>query len=289
MSSQPTVLGAEVLLPSFVMNSGTFGFAGGVFGHNELTYNIEDAGAGVPGLDFAALADIMAVGATSVNMESLGLKGLSLGMTGKFTQRYLSLKVKPFDAIDHDESLYIYGASMLTADLGLLYEIEPKVIPGKLFFGTVWSDLAFSDFDYSFSAYYTRNEEEQDNSAIAAEAALAQERYQLRSTFRAGMTYMLPALGGPMGETALSLDYVQQNQFIDEQPLLGHLSLGMQTMVGTTLALRTGLNQGYSSFGAGIQLPFARVDYAYYGSELGRLPGQSPSFHHRVQLSIGSF
>jgi hypothetical protein len=60
-------------------------------------------------------------------------------------------------------------------------------------------------------------------------------------------------------------------------------------MVGTTLALRTGLNQGYSSFGAGIQLPFARVDYAYYGSELGRLPGQSPSFHHRVQLSIGSF
>jgi len=290
MSSQPTVLKADLLLPSFVMNRGTFGFGGGIFGHNELAYNVDDAGAGVPGLDFAAISDIMAVGATSMNMDKMGLKGLSLGVTGKFTQRYLSLKVKPFDAIDDDESLYILGASTVTADLGVLYEMDPKSIPGKLYFGAVMSDLALNKFSYSFSTYYARNEEEQDKEAIATEVALAESRYQLHSSFRGGVTYMIPTLGGPLAETAVSLDYVQQHRNdLVAQPLLGRLSFGVQTMIGNTLALRTGLNQGYSSFGAGIQLPFARIDYAFYGSELGQLPGQSPSWNHRIQLSLGSF
>ena len=291
MSSQPTVLKADVLFPSFVMNRGTFGFGGGIFGHNELAYNVEDAGAGVPGLDFAAISDIMAVGATSMNLHKMGLQGLSVGVTGKFTQRYVSLKVKPFDAIDDDESLYILGASTVAADLGMLYEMDLKSIPGKLFFGAVVSDLSLNDFSYDFSAYYARNEEEQDHDAIAAEVALADSRYQLHSSFRTGVTYMVPTLGGPLAETAISLDYVQQyrNDLAAQQPLLGHLSFGMQTMIGKTLALRTGLNQGYSSFGAGVELPFARIDYAFYGSELGQLPGQAPSWNHRIQLSLGSF
>lgn len=291
MASQPTVLKADLLFPSFVMNRGTFGFGGGIFAHNELAYNVDDAGAGVPGLDFAAIADIMAVGATSMDLGTMGLKGLSLGVTSKFTQRYLSLKVKPFDAIDDDESLYILGASTIAADFGVLYEMDPKSIPGKLYVGAVMSDLSLNKFSYDFSAYYARNEEEQNDTAIAAEVALADSRYQLHSSFRGGVTYMLPTLGGPLSETALSLDYVQQhrNALVAQQPLLGRLSFGMQTTIGKTLSLRTGLNQGYSSFGAGLQLPFARIDYAFYGSELGQLPGQSPSWNHRVQLSLGSF
>ncbi|MFQ5568908.1 MAG: conjugal transfer protein TraF [Rhodothermales bacterium] len=284
----PTVLSGDVLLPSFVLNRGAFGVGGGIFAHSEVAYSVEDAGAGVPGVDFTALVDLMAVAAGAVDFAPLGLKGLSAGVTSKYSQRYLSLKVKPVDAIDDDESLYVLGASSFGVDVGLLYSANLS-IPGQLNFGVVWSDLTLKNYDYSFTAYYTKNEEVRDDRAIATEVALAQERYQLSPTFRAGVAYVLPVLAGPLKETAVALDYIRYEDALVDQPVLGQLSLGLQTTLGKTLSLRTGLNQGYTTFGAGLQLSFVRIDYAYYGSEQGRLPGQSASWHHRVQVSLGSF
>ncbi len=289
LSDSPTVLSADVLLPSFVLNRGRYGFGGGLFAHSEVAYSVEDAGDDVPGMDFTALADFMAVAAGAADLSGLGLKGVSTGVTARYVQRYVSVKLKPFDAIDDDESLYVLGAGTLAFDLGLLYEAGFKGVPGKFYFGAVWSDLAENDFDYRFTAYYVKKEEVQNDEKIAGEVALAQERYQLRSSFRAGVAYLLPTLGGPVKETAFALDYVGYQGAAADQPLLGRLALGVQTKLGKALSLRTGLNQGYTTLGAGLQLSFARIDYAYYGSELGRLPGQAPGWHHRVQLSLGSF
>jgi hypothetical protein len=65
--------------------------------------------------------------------------------------------------------------------------------------------------------------------------------------------------------------------------------MGVQTTVGHAFSVRAGLNQGYTTLGAGLELPFARIDYAFFGSEQGRVPGQSASRHHRIQVSLGSF
>ena len=289
LGSSPTVFGADMLLPSFVVSRESHGYGGGLFTHTEFTYSVEDAGAGVPGVDFTALFDLMAVASAGTDLSALGFKSLSVGITAKYAQRFLTLKVKPVDAIDENESFYILGASAATADLGLLYEADFIKTPGKLYFGLVWSDLALKNFDYKFAGYWTKNEEVKDNDAIAAEVATAQERYPIRSSVRAGVAYVLPGLGGPFGETAIALDYIRYEGSIVEQPLLGHLSMGLQTTMGKVFSVRAGLNQGYTTVGAGFQFSFARIDYAFYGSEQGRLPGQAASWHHRVQISLGSF
>ena len=288
-ASSPTVFGTEALLPSFVITREHHGYGGGLFTHSEFSYNVEDAGAGVPGVDFTGLFDVIAVTSVGTDFSALGIKDLSVGMTAKYDQRFLSLKVKPVDALDEDESFYILGASAVTTDLGLLYEASFIKTPGKLYFGVVLSDLALKNFDYKFTSYWTKNEAEQNTDAIAAEAATAQERYPIQSSVRAGMAYVLPGLGGPFQETALALDYIRYDNPQLEQPLLGHLSMGLQTTMGDVFSVRAGLNQGYTTVGAGFQLAFARIDYAFYGSEQGRLPGQAASWHHRVQISLGSF
>ena len=244
------MFGGEILLPSFVLSRESHGYGGGLFAHSEWTYNVEDAGAGVPGIDFTALFDLMAVASAGTDFSALGFQDLSVGLTAKYAQRYLTLKVKPVDAFDQDESFYILGASAVTADLGLLYEASFVSTPGKLYFGVVWSDFALKNFDYQFNAYWVKNEEEQDNDAIAAEAAMAQQRYPIRSTMRVGLAYVL-ASKGLFKETAFALDYVQSEDPLVEQPLLGHLSMGLQTTMGKVFSVRAGLNQGYTTVGAG--------------------------------------
>jgi hypothetical protein len=289
MGDAPAALGSELLLPSFVISRDSYGYGGGLFAHSEWLYNVDDPGTGVPGVDFTVLFDFMAVASAGTDLSTLGVQGLSVGMTAKYAQRYLTVKVKPVDAIGQDESLYVLGASAATTDLGLLYEADFLHAPGKLYFGLVWSDLALKNFDYRFSAYWAKNEEVQDNDAIAAEVATAQERYPIQSSVRAGVAYVMPGLGGPFEETAFALDYIQFKDPLVKQSLLGHLSMGVQTTMRRIFSVRAGLNQGYTTLGVGLQFSFARFDYAFYGSEQGRLPGQAASWHHRLQISLGSF
>jgi hypothetical protein len=288
MGTTPTLLNADVIFPSFVMNRETYGVGGGVFAHSAMRYRVEDAGAGVPAVDFAALADLMVVAAGSADLSRFGLKGLNVGATGKYTKRYISLKSKPLDAFDEDESIYVMGDGALGLDLGVLYDAGTLATPGRLYFGLSASDLFLSDFDYRFAAYYVKRGD-RDDAMIEREAALARERYQASASYRAGLAYVLPALGGPLKETAFALDYVDEPSPVADQAFLGHLRLGLQTTVGKVLALRAGLNQGYTTLGAGLHLPFAQLDYAYFGTEEGRLPGQAPTWHHRLQLVLGSF
>ncbi|MBX3042005.1 MAG: hypothetical protein KF789_14960 [Bdellovibrionaceae bacterium] len=50
--------------------------------------------------------------------------------------------------------------------------------------------------------------------------------------------------------------------------------------------LRVGLNQGYPTLGAGLDLFFLRIDAASYSEEVGIYPGQNPSQRYKVGLSM---
>lgn len=63
-----------------------------------------------------------------------------------------------------------------------------------------------------------------------------------------------------------------------------HLGAEYQTKM---LALRGGFNSGYPSFGVGLNLWLLKLDYAFYGEELGMYPGQIAEWNHMVALSIG--
>jgi len=64
---------------------------------------------------------------------------------------------------------------------------------------------------------------------------------------------------------------------------------GKKVHLGTELSLpfidlRAGVNQGYTSYGLGLDLLFLSLDAAYYTTELGVYPGQSPDT--RIELGL---
>ncbi len=80
-----------------------------------------------------------------------------------------------------------------------------------------------------------------------------------------------------------SLDYKHANR--DDVQLGKKIHLGLE--VGLPLIdIRAGLNQGYYTLGAGVNLGLLRVDAATYGVELGEYPGQLEDRRYVVQVAF---
>jgi hypothetical protein len=69
------------------------------------------------------------------------------------------------------------------------------------------------------------------------------------------------------------------------------IQIGKKVHIGTELSLplidvRAGINQGYVTYGAGLNLFLFRIDAAVYTEELGVYPGQTAEERYMVSLSI---
>lgn len=62
---------------------------------------------------------------------------------------------------------------------------------------------------------------------------------------------------------------------------------GSEATLYNRLLLRVGINRGYPGFGTGLDFFILKLNYSYYGEELGRAPGQIPSYRHQIQVNIG--
>jgi hypothetical protein len=70
------------------------------------------------------------------------------------------------------------------------------------------------------------------------------------------------------------------------------LAFGTKTRLGAEVRLgsasvRAGVHQGYAAFGASFALPLLSMDYAFYGRELGDVPGAEGQYQHAVEARIG--
>ena len=283
-----TLVNGDVLLPSLLVRAGGVGVGAGLFAHSVAYYTFDDAGAGLPAVDLAGHADAMGIASAGFDFSTLGVPGFSAGLSLKYTRRYLTLKAKTLDTIAPDESLYLFTGTSTGVDLGLLYELDFVPVPGRLTFGVALYDVGASDFAYTYDRNLNNDEAESDPQVIAMERMLAQEQHGLSRSSRVGVAYTVPSLG-VLGETGFALDYAGYADPRVEQAFLTHLRLGVQAQVLRTLAVRLGISQGYTTFGAGLHVGAVRFDYAYYGVEQGRFPGQLPSWNHSLQRAIGIF
>lgn len=289
LGRQRTQLAGDVLLPSVMLQAGGFGLGGGLFLHGSTNHHFRSGGGGVPVVDLVGRLDAMALGTGAVDLSPFGVKGLSVGLTTKFTQRYLTVKRKPLDALDEDEGLHLFTGGSLGADLGLLYEPDFVPLPGRLTAGLALYDAVATDFGYTYRRVLTDGDAE-DEALIAEETALANEDYGLHRSYRVGLAYTLPKLAGPLFETGVAIDYIGYSNPRVEQSALAHLHLGAEARLMSLLVLRTGLNQGYPTFGVGLdRLGFLSVEYAFYGVEEGRQPGQIARWNHTLQFTLGLF
>lgn len=287
LGQRRTFAGGDLLLPSVAMRRGNVGFGGGLFATTELRYLTEASSSEVPVVDLVTQADIMALAAGAVDLSDAGLPGLSLGVTAKYTQRYLVLKNKPLNELDGgNENFYMLGSGALGADVGLHYRTPAGLMPGRLHLAAVLYDAVGSAFDYKFSGYYAKNTPEDDPRTIEAEERLAQERLALDRSYRLGAAYTLPQRG-PLAGSGIAVDYLQDPGLTTGEALSDHLRLGAQLTLSSTLALRGGLNRGKPTVGGGLRLAdFVLLDYAYHNVQERGLP---PGWTHTVQLTFGSF
>lgn len=276
-----TAVSGSMLLPAFALNRGGYSLGAGLYTQSDVRYRAENLGGGVPGIDAAGRVDLLGVAGVALPITP----ALAVGFVGKVTDRYLTLKQKPLDALEPDETVNLLHGTAVSLDAGA--QLTVPLGGARLHVGGAVYDAVSTEFDYRLARHYGSGNATPDPASVRAEVEAAQGRYQFSPSFRVGAGLSWPRLG-PLGSTALALDYVDYEAPAVQSVALTRVYAGLETQATPWLALRAGLHQGYPTAGAGLRLGFVRFDYAYYGVEEGRLPGQLPSWHHLFQLSFGS-
>lgn len=288
----------QFLLPSLIVGGKGIGVGAGAFATTGLDYQIQNAGLGLPQLNMVSTTDLMGVVTAGIDFQKLlGMSGLAVGITGKYTRRFLTIKNKPIDAFSSDETIYMLEGRSLGFDVGVLYDVGLVPLPGTLTLGATMYDIHASDFDYVF--YGTPadlpviGEQIDDGTTtvvdpdqVAADVAYANERYALAPSYRVGVAYSPPSAGF-LGSLQLAADYLGYEDPVVDQSFWAHLHMGAQLRLIRLVRVRGGLSQGYPTFGAGLGLGIIHVDYAFHGVEDGRLPGQIYNQRHSAQVRIG--
>ncbi|MEZ4700034.1 MAG: hypothetical protein R2834_06870 [Rhodothermales bacterium] len=286
MGRDRAYLNATVPGPSLMFRMFGLGVGVGAFGSSYFSYTYTDAGGGVPQFNMTALADVMVVAGAAKDLSTIGIKRGTLGLTVKYIRRSVSSKNKPIDVMGSNEPYHVLSATGLSADLGLQYELgKLPFLPGRFYAAGAVYDVVTHPFSFSYDRMLAGTY----NPVVAdREAVLANDAYGMYMSYRAGVAYVLPSFLGIFKESGLAIDYVGSRAPVIDQDFLARLHIGAQVHL-PFLSLRAGLNQGYPALGAGIALGFIRVDYAYFGYEEGRVPGQAPAWNHSVEVRLGLF
>lgn len=290
-------LDGQFLLPSVIIGLKGVGVGGGLFATTGLDYRIRNAGLGLPQLDIVGRTDLMGVLTGGVDLETLiGVTGLAVGVTGKYTRRFITIKNKPLDAFRADEDLYVLEGRSLGFDIGALYDLAMVPLPGTLTLGAAAYDVRASDFNYMYYGtpsdlpLFGEQTGTTTNSVNAEravqEVAYANDRYALAPSYRVGVAYSPPSIGF-LGSLDFAADYLGYRHPPIDQSFLAHVHLGTQLKLLGIFRVRGGLSQGYPTFGGGLNLGIIHVDYAYHGTEDGRIPGQIYNQKHTAQAVIG--
>lgn len=90
-------------------------------------------------------------------------------------------------------------------------------------------------------------------------------------------------------DTIFALDYQDiTGQYPQDSSLWKRIHIGAEIgLLARHLLLRAGLNQGYPSLGAEVDLWILKAGYVYYSEETGAYAGQDKDTRHLVQLSLG--
>lgn len=92
----------------------------------------------------------------------------------------------------------------------------------------------------------------------------------------------------PFGQLTLALDLVDVTTEVGtDSDLAKRLHTGAELKLPAVFSLRAGLNQGYISAGATVDLRVLKLAYAYTIEEVGAFAGQTPDRRHVAQLSLG--
>ncbi|HUV29937.1 MAG TPA: hypothetical protein VMY05_02430 [Acidobacteriota bacterium] len=230
-------------------------YAVGIYGASDVEFKA-DKGIFEPRIYIDGVADFVLTGGAAINLSRL----LSLGMIPnnlyggaalKIIKRYeiqeLRLSASDADLGTTLDTLIEDSKAGFGLDIGLLYEL----IPGQVDLGAKVVDL-LADIDGE----------------------------------KPPMLVNIGASWRVMKRILLAADW---NDFFFHkgENVLNKLNFGGQVDIGSVLAARAGMGQGYPSIGAGLNLGSFALDGAIYGIERGDAPGRDGDYNYAVRLKLG--
>ena len=274
---------------SVVMRLGGLGAGAGFFTRSLVRYRTVSGGGGVPNIEASGALDLISTAAAALDAGRFGLKGLSVGVTGKVTNRRVTSKDKPLDAFSENEAAYVFSGTSVGFDIGATYDLQLS-LPGRLTVGAVAYDAIASDFDYAYNGkrYQLTGDQQADETAVInQERQLVSENFALAPSYRVGVAYTAPSLFGILRETGIALDYVgYSDPLVPDRDGVTGLHAGLQVQLLRKVAVRLGIAEGYTTAGVGLGLGPIRLDYAVHGQEDGRRAGDSPVWMQRLRMGL---
>ena len=281
---------AALLLPSVRARMGAVAVGAGVYVTGKARAKISDGGAGIPYLDAYSQADVLVPVGAAADVPGLPFR-LSAGATATYVQRRIGAKADAVDALDPDnEKVYVFRGDAVRLGLGL--DARDVGVRG------LDVGLALTDVGGAMSVAHDRSVVLQGPDSApddGAEIARLAARFNGRSTgtaLRVGAAYQIPIPNTrslPVSGVSVMADYTSASTSEFEQSVQAGLRGGARATLAGIVDLRVGLSQGMPTAGVGLKSRFARLEYATYGVEDGRLLGQQGRRNHVVQIRFGLF
>lgn len=292
LDRHPTRGHGAVVLPSFVYSTNRVGVGGGLFAKTALNYRVEDRGDEIPEVYLLSRTDIMALASVGIELGMFGLPGLSIGLTGTRTQRFLAFKNKPLDTFTTEESSILLRGDVYQLDVGMLYSPSRWELPGTPVIGGAVYDVLDQQYDYDFGGAPDRmpfldevatGSGEVENRATLPEAEGVRPRFELETSYRFGVAYRLASLF-VLDDVNLAVDY--QGESAGMHRPLTRIHAGLQARVAGPVVLRGGIGAGHPTGGLGLRIGPLFVDYAFHGIDEGRLPRERSTYVHVARLTL---
>ena len=292
LGRQPSRGFGSVLLPSFVYSPGALAVGGGLFTKTAVNYRIEHGSAGVPSAWLLSRTDLMALLSVGLDLRVIGLNGLSVGVTGTQTRRFLAFKNKPLLQFEQDEQAVLLEGGTFQLDAGLTYRLPGLgSLPGTVRLGAALYDFLDEGYEYTTGGaarlpFLNEIVDEPDvngGGPAFQEVQRAYDLFVLRPSYRVGAAYQLSSLFF-LEDVGLAVDY--QGYGEGEQGKLARIHAGIRAGLFGPVHVRGGVSSGYPSGGLGLDFGSVHVDYSLHGMEEGRRAGQLHSYVHTARVLV---
>lgn len=240
-----------------------------------LSYNAEVTGIGVLPVAFRIHS-----------LKRIKLPGvISLGVNFKYAYRITSskqnLSVNEIGSYAFDEN--IFDATAFGLDFGTIYSLN-----SRWHFGINMIDLYNSQFNYKKNNILKEDNDDRSKDNVE------HYRSEIKTIVNVGFSYIPEKLyfwpGKYLytnGNITWAFDLTDITNPLETIALTPFKKIHMGTEYRlSVISLRTGLNSGYPSFGAGLKLNHLNLEYSFYGHEKGLLSGQDPDWIHSFMLSF---
>jgi hypothetical protein len=235
----------------------------GVFARGGSEFFTVNGASGIPIASLNLDAEVTGVLSAGYTWTELLPGPVTAAGSAKIDHRNISANEKSLLALSSDEKLDFLKGTVASLDLGLMYEVSPRVRLSAAVFDVVSGDFEFSGQDQRDSLD-TLNE---------------QDVGKIETSLILGAAYIADRPFRAFHDLMLAIDI--REPFDEDKNFWRSIHIGAEAGLGP-LALRFGFFEGYPGGGFGI----GPLQYAYYSNELGNFAGAKSNYTHALSLAF---